>query len=117
MAEPIHALAPVRSRRPAARKPRIPHPHLAPAPPAHEVESTPQVEPARAATPRTAVWPRRRRPSLAERSLRNAILFGFAVNAAALLIPSWQYGGSDFLLAAAVLLSGQALLMIGRRGH
>lgn len=119
MAESIHAFAPVRSRRPAARKPRLPHPHLAPALPAplsHETEPTPQVEPARAETPRTAAWPRRRRPAPAERTLRNALLFGFFVNGAALLIPSWHYGADDFLLAAAVLLSGQILLMLGRRG-
>ena len=59
----------------------------------------------------------------AERLLRYSLRFGFFVNGAALLIPrlfptagfqSWHYGGDDFLLAAAVLLSGQILLMLGR---
>lgn len=63
------------------------------------------------------------RQTPAERLLRNALRFGFFVNGAALLIPrifptagfqSWSYGGDDFLLAAAVLLSGQILLMLGR---
>jgi hypothetical protein len=49
--------------------------------------------------------------------------FGVFVNLAALLasrlFPSarlvgWRYGGDDFLLAAAVLLSGYALLAAGR---
>jgi hypothetical protein len=75
---------------------------------------------------RPAGRPRRRpiRPSPAERTLRNALRFGYFVNAAALLIPrldpsgflpDWRYGGDDFLLAAAVLVSGQALLILGRR--
>ena len=115
MAEPMHALAPATARRPAARKPRIPHPHLAPAPPAPATEPTPQAA-VPLPRPRPAGPPRRRsRPTPAERSLRNALLFGFAVNVTALLIPSWHYGGEDFLLGAAVLLSGQALLMLGRR--
>ncbi|HET9228983.1 MAG TPA: hypothetical protein VFR31_20060 [Thermoanaerobaculia bacterium] len=113
MAEPMHALHPVSVRRPAAtRKPRIPHPHLAPAP--HATDSTPP-------TPAPKVRPagqarRRSRPAPAERSLRNAILFGFLLNGAALLVPSWQYSSKDFLLAAAILLSGLTLLLLGRRG-
>jgi hypothetical protein len=141
MAEPMPALAPPSARRPAARK-RLPHPHLAPPvaiPPRQELEpdseSTPQAR-ARAAqaeswTPaavpmaRPAGRPRRRssRQTPAERLLRHSIRFGFFVNGAALLVPrifptasfqSWRYGGDDFLLAAAVLLSGQILLMLGR---
>jgi len=63
------------------------------------------------------------RQTPAEKLLRNALRFGFFVNGAALLIPrlfptagfqGWRYGGDDFLLAAAVLLSGQILLMLGR---
>ena len=66
------------------------------------------------------------RQTPAERLLRNALRFGFFVNGAALLIPrifptagfqAWRYGGDDFLLAAAVLVSGQILLMLGRRGE
>ncbi|HEX6864560.1 MAG TPA: hypothetical protein VF414_17150 [Thermoanaerobaculia bacterium] len=61
----------------------------------------------------------------AERLLRYSLRFGFFVNGAALLVPrlfptagfqSWRYDGGDFLLAAAVLLSGQILLMLGRSG-
>jgi hypothetical protein len=93
---------------------------------------------ARARAPRAESWtpaavpmarpagrPRRRssRQTPAERLLRYSIRFGFFVNGAALLVPrifptasfqSWRYGGDDFLLAAAVLLSGQILLMLGR---
>jgi hypothetical protein len=62
------------------------------------------------------------RQTPAERLLRYSLRFGFFVNGAALLIPrtfptagqAWRYGGDDFLLAAAVLLSGQILLMLGR---
>ena len=141
MAEPVHALAPLSVRQPAARKPRIPHPHLAarkevePASPL-ESETTLQV---RAAAPQAESWtpaalpmarpagrPRGRssRQTPAERLLRNALRFGFFVNGAALLIPrlfptatfqTWRYDGGDFLLAAAVLLSGQVLLLLGRQ--
>jgi len=145
MAEPVHALAPLSVRhsvrQPAARKPRLPHPHLA-ARKKVETESLPDNEitlQARAAAPRSESWtpaalpmarpagrPRRRsgRQTPAERLLRNALRFGFFVNATALLIPrlfptatfqTWRYDGGDFLLAAAVLLSGQALLLLGRR--
>lgn len=142
MAEPMPALAPPSARRPAARKPRLPHPHLAPAPRPEpqetepDSESTLQVQ-ARAArraeswTPAALPMARpaghtRRHPgnqTPAERLLRYSLRFGFFVNGAALLIPrlfptagfqSWSYGGDDFLLAAAVLLSGQILLMLGR---
>lgn len=145
MAEPVHALAPLSVRHPAARKPRIPHPHLA-ARPEVEPDSRPDSQPdsettlqVRAAAPRSGSWtpaalpmarpagrPRRRssRQTPAERLLRNALRFGFFVNGAALLIPrlfptatfqAWRYSGDDFLLAAAVLLSGQVLLLLGRR--
>jgi hypothetical protein len=55
--------------------------------------------------------------------LRLALLAGLLVNLAVLvasrLLPpkafgGWSYGGDDFLLAAAVLLSGYALLAAGR---
>ena len=138
MAEPMPALAPPSVRRPAARKPRLPHPHLAPAPARQEVEpdsdSTLQ---ARAPASRSESWTpaavpmarpagRARRRSgaqtPAERLLRYSLRFGFFVNGAALLVPrlfptagqAWRYDGGDFLLAAAVLLSGQILLMLGR---
>ncbi|HVG09839.1 MAG TPA: hypothetical protein VNM67_19215 [Thermoanaerobaculia bacterium] len=136
MAEPMPALAPPSARRPAARK-RLPHPHL-PVPrqePEPDSESTLQ---GRARAPRSESWTpaaipmarpagraRRRssRQTPAERLLRYSLRFGFFVNGAALLIPrlfptagfqAWRYGGDDFLLAAAVLLSGQILLMLGR---
>jgi hypothetical protein len=135
MAEPMSALTPLARRRPAARKPRLPHPHL---------ESPPrpaEPEVAQAAPPRAESWTPaavpmarpagrpRKRPvprTPAERTLRYALRFGFFVNGAALLaprllpdgtFPAWQYGGDDFLLAAAVLLSGQVLLMLGRSGN
>jgi len=71
---------------------------------------------------------RRRSPrgTRAERTLRSALRFGFVLNAAALVIPRlgsgpgsglisvWRYGADDFLLAAAVLLSGYALLWLGQ---
>ena len=142
MAEPVHALAPVSVRRPTARKPRIPHPHLA-ARKEVETDSHPESDTtlqARATAPQAESWtpavlpmarpagrPRGRssRPATpAERLLRNAVRFGFFVNGAALLIPrlfptatfqAWRYDGGDFLLAAAVLLSGQVLLLLGRR--
>ncbi len=141
MAEPMPALAPPSARRPAARK-RLPHPR--PALPGHKVdkvEPEPDSESTlqgRARAPRAESWtpaavpmarpagrPRRRssRQTPAERLLRYSLRFGFFVNGAALLIPrlfptagfqTWKYGGGDFLLAAAVLLSGQILLMLGR---
>lgn len=143
MAEPVHALAPLSVRQPGARKPRLPHPHLAARKEA-ATDSRPDSEvtlPERAAAPRSESWtpaalpmarpagrPRRRshHQTPAERLLRNALRFGFFVNGAALLIPrlfptaafqSWRYGGDDFLLAAAVLLSGQVLLLLGRGAH
>lgn len=129
MAEPMPALAPPSARRPAARKPRLPHPHLAPAEPAVKEAAPPQAEswtPAAVPMARPAGRPRQRsRPTPAERTLRNALRFGFFVNGAALLIPrlfpagafqAWRYDGGDFLLAAAVLLSGWILLLLGRRG-
>lgn len=135
MAEPMPALAPPSARRPAARKPRLPHPHLAPAePPVPEARPTVQEEtPAESWTPAAIPMARpagRHRQSSrktpAERALRNALRFGFFVNGAALLVPrlfptgpfeGWRYGGDDFLLAAAVLLSGQILLMLGRNAR
>jgi hypothetical protein len=67
---------------------------------------------------------RRSRKTPAERTLRNALRFGLFVNAAALLtsrldavrsVLPWSYGGEELLLASAVLLSGYALLILGRR--
>ena len=138
MAEPMPALAPPSARRPAARKPRLPHPHLAPAPRQEAEPDTDSTLQGRALSPRDESWTpaavpmarpagrarRRSHPRTpAERLLKYSLRFGFFVNGAALLIPrlfptagfqSWQYGGDDFLLAAAVLLSGQILLMLGR---
>ena len=127
MAEPMPALVPPAARRPAARK-RLPHPHLAPSAPPAEEAATPQAEswtPAAVPMARPAGRPRQRpRPTPAERTLRNALRFGFFVNGAALLVPrlfptgtfqAWRYDGGDFLLAAAVLLSGYVLLLLGRR--
>ncbi|HWN42210.1 MAG TPA: hypothetical protein VNW71_08305 [Thermoanaerobaculia bacterium] len=93
-----------------------------------EPEPAPRAEswtPAAVPMARPAGRPRRRssRQTPAERLLRYSLRFGFFVNGAALLIPrifptagfqAWKYGGDDFLLAAAVLLSGQILLMLGR---
>ena len=142
MAEPMPALVPPSARRPAARK-RLPHPHLAPPRQKMEVEPEPDSESTlqgRGQAPRAESWTpaavpmarpagRARRRSgaqtPAERLLRYSLRFGFFVNSAALLIPrifptasfqAWRYGGDDFLLAAAVLLSGQVLLMLGRSG-
>lgn len=141
MAEPMHASAPRPARRPAARKPRLPHPHLAPLPKrTAEPESTdsestlqavapaPQPEtwtPAAVPMARPAGRPRRgsSRPTPAERLLRYSLRFGLFANGAALLIPrlfptatAWRYEAGDFLLAGAVLLSGQVLLWLGRAG-
>lgn len=123
----LPALAPEPDRRPAARKPRIPHPPLkAPAPP-----GTPEDRTGAAMPPLPGE--RRARPSgqrrghasgrtPAERMLRTALRVGLVLNAAALVIPrfvpvGWRYGTSDFLLAGAVLLSGYALLAVGRLGR
>lgn len=154
MAEPMHAR--IHARPPANRRPRIPHPHLAPqperqerrtepAPPAPEpplpveaAEPPPPTSPIPPTSPDTAGWtpvdvpmvrPASRsrrgfeRPSPAERTLRSALHVGLVVNLAVLLasrlLPAgtfggWSYRGDDFLLAAAVLLSGYALLVAGR---
>jgi hypothetical protein len=146
MVEPMPALVPPAARRPTARKPRLPHPHLAPAParqpalqetePASEstLHGKARARQAESWTPAALPMARpagraRRHPgnqTPAERLLRYSLRFGFFVNGAALLVPrlfptagfqSWQYGGDDFLLAAAVLLSGQILLMLGRNGN
>lgn len=140
MAEPMPALVPQSARRPAARK-RLPHPHLAPPRQKMEMEPEPDSESTlqgRGQAPRAESWTpaavpmarpagrargRSSRQTPAEKLLRYSLRFGFFVNGAALLIPrifptagfqSWRYGGDDFLLAAAVLLSGQILLMLGR---
>ena len=133
------ALTPLRERRSAARKPRLPHPHLAPLPrretnlpvetqatasatPTAETSWTPAAMPMARPAGRTRVHRTCRTP--AERTLRNALRFGLLVNAAALvtshldsarfMLP-WSYGGEELLLASAVLLSGYALLVLGRR--
>ena len=131
MAEPMPALAPAPARRPAARKPRLPHPHLAPAEPVEKKAAAPASPQPESWTPAAVPMARpagrvrqRSRQTPAERTLRNALRFGFFVNGAALLVPrlfptgdfrTWQYGSGDFLLAAAVLLSGWILLALGRR--
>lgn len=130
------ALAPLRDRRPALRKPRIPHPHLAPLPRRESKPST--VTASAASAPETSWTPaalpmarpagrtriRRGRKTPAEKALRNALRFGVLVNAAALLtsrldaarsVLPWSYGGEELLLASTVLLSGYALLILGRR--
>ena len=145
MAEPMHARA--HARHPANRRPRIPHPHLAPpqrrwdeepasaAPPDPPQPPHPSEEPPAAddwtavdiPLVRSASRSRSRRgagrPTPAERMLRSALHVGLGVNAAVLLasrllpaksLGGWSYGGDDFLLAAAVLLSGYALLAFGR---
>ncbi|MES1244585.1 MAG: hypothetical protein ABUT39_23465 [Acidobacteriota bacterium] len=157
MAEPMHART--AARHPANRRPRIPHPHLAPQPQRPAREPLPQEEAAVPAAPLpvavevkeaagpqepprspedTGAWtavdlpvgrPASRsrrgsaRPTPAERTLRSALHVGLLVNLAVLLasrlLPArafggWSYGGDDFLLAAAVLLSGYALLAVGR---
>jgi hypothetical protein len=126
--------APLPSRRPQTRKPRLPHPHLAPAPkPRDETPARAEAAPrdsahsdwTPAAVPMARPAGRRRRAprgTRAERTLRAALRFGFVLNAAALILPrlgsggivQWQYDGGDFLLAAAVLASGYALLAIGK---
>lgn len=147
MAEPMHAR--IHARRPANRRPRIPHPHLASA---REEDSVPVDSPSSLPTlspppllppdppaaPDSAGWTpadvplarssgRSRRGSEraapAERLLSFALGLGLLVNLAAVLaarlLPAGVFGGSsydgdDFLLAAAVLLSGYALLAAGR---
>ena len=153
MAEPMHART--SARHPANRRPRIPHPHLAPQPqrPARDEEAVTDL-PLEAApgqpeplplpqhpeetggltaidlpVARPASRSRRgsSRPTQAERTLRSALHVGLLVNLAVLLasrlLPrlfpegafgGWSYGGDDFLLAAAVLLSGYGLLAAGR---
>lgn len=145
MVESIHsmpALRPLRDRRPAsrpvARKPRLPHPYLAPQPkreqetistsaaavdvPTKEPSWTPAGIPMARPAGRTRL--RHLRMSPAEKTLRNALRFGLFVNAAALLTSrfeaarialSWNYGGEELLLTSVALLSGYALLMLGRR--
>lgn len=123
----LPAFNPEPDRRSGARKPRIPHPHLQP--PMPPVPPEPAED---TASWTEAVMPgeRRVRPSgqrrghesrqtPAERMLRTALRIGLALNVAALVIPrlvpvDWRYGTSDFLLAGAVLLSGYALLAVGR---
>ena len=148
MAEPMHARVP--ARHPANRRPRIPHPHLAPQPqrPAREEEAVPahphppdnppDSSPDHHTRTGSSDWtaidvpiarPASRsrrgfsRPTPAERTLRHALHAGLFVNVAVLLasrllpaqaLGGWSYGGDDFLLAAAVLLSGYALLAAGR---
>jgi hypothetical protein len=145
MAEPMHARVP--ARRPANRRPRIPHPHLAPQPerPEREEEAVPaspetptgteNSDWTRAEVPVVRPASRSRRGSSrrtpAERALRSALHLGLAVNVAVFLASrlfprwferwlegtafgGWSYGGDDFLLAAAVLLSGYALLAAGQ---
>ncbi len=137
MAEPMHVRVP--ARQPANRRPRIPHPHLAPQP-AREEDDTPmgpRPSPPAAAqdsggwtqadVPLVRSSGRSRRgsgrPSPAERILSFALQLGLIVNLAAVLasrllpagtLGGWSYGGDDFLLAATVLLSGYALLAAGR---
>jgi hypothetical protein len=91
------------------------------------VPGTPDSEdwtPAAVPMARPAGRPRRgaERQTAAERVLKSALRFGLFVNAAALVLPrllparslEWRYGADDFLLAAAVLLSGYGLLLAGR---
>ncbi|HEX3126329.1 MAG TPA: hypothetical protein VH394_03270 [Thermoanaerobaculia bacterium] len=138
MAEPMHARVP--ARHPANRRPRIPHPHLAPQPqrPAREEEALPDDPQDHHTRTGSSDWtaidvpvarPASRsrrgsgRPTPAEKTLRSALHAGLFVNVAVLLasrllpedaLGGWSYGGDDFLLAAAVLLSGYALLAAGR---
>jgi hypothetical protein len=138
MAESMHVRIP--ARQPVNRRPRIPHPHLAPQPAqAAKLDDVPAAlasdaqdetgwTPAAVPMARPAGRPRRGRGrrAPAERTLRSALHFGVFVNLAALLasrlfpagiVADWGYGGDDFLLAAAVLLSGYALLAAGRLGR
>lgn len=122
----LPALVPESGRRPAARKPRVPHPHLkAPEPPGPLEETASWTEGAipyaRAPISRRRSHASRQTP--AERMLRTALRIGLVLNAAALGLPrlmprlmpaDWRYGAFDFLLAGAVLLSGYALLAVGR---
>jgi hypothetical protein len=126
MAEPMHART--SARHPANRRPRIPHPHLAPAaaslpePPQspERPEDTGDWTAVDLPVARPASRSRRgsSRPTPAERTLRSALHVGLAVNLIVLLasrlLRAWSYGGDDFLLAAAVLLSGYGLLAFGR---
>lgn len=130
MAESMHARVP--ARHPANRRPSIPHPHLAPPPrreealeAALEEENSGDWTPVDVPLARPASRSRRghNRQTPAERTLRLALLAGLIVNLAVLIAPrllpakafsGWTYGGDDFLLAAAVLLSGYALLAAGR---
>ena len=128
MAEPMHARVP--ARHPMNRRPHIPHPHLAPAAasrtdPPQSPEDTGGWTPVDVPLARPASRSRRDsgRPAQAERSLRSALHAGLFVNAAVLIasrvLPEnafggWSYDGDDFLLAAAVLLSGYGLLAFGR---
>lgn len=110
------APAPEPDRRPAARKPRIPHPHLAPLPRLKPEDTAGSAPRARSSSQRR-IHVSRRTP--AERMLRAALRIGLVLNAAALAVPrlipvDWSYGASDFLLAGAVLLSGYALLAVSR---
>lgn len=120
----LPVLAPEPDRRPAVRKLRIPHPHLkAPAAPEPSEETASWTEAAMPGERRARPSSQRRshasRRTPAERMLRTALRIGLVLNAAALGLPrlmpvDWRYGASDFLLAGAVLLSGYALLAVGR---
>lgn len=124
----LPVLAPEPDRRPAVRKLRIPHPHLkAPAAPEPSEETASWTEAAMPGERRARPSSQRRshasRRTPAERMLRTALRIGLVLNAAALVLPrlmprlmpvDWRYGASDFLLAGAVLLSGYALLAVGR---
>jgi hypothetical protein len=137
------ARTPLRDRHPAPRpavlKPRLPHPHLAPLPKKEsgsvgEKPATASAAPAAETSWSTAAVPmarpagrtriRSNRQTPAERTLSNALRFGLFVNAAALVtsrldavrsVLPWSYGGEELLLASVVLLSGYALLILGRR--
>lgn len=121
------ALDPEPLRRPAARKPRIPHRHLEPMPEPNPPNPLAPLEDSAGSTesavPRARPSGERRgrasKPTPAERLLRTALRIGLVLNAAALIVPrlmpvDWRYGASDFLLGGAVLLSGYALLAVGR---
>ena len=117
----LPAFDPEPDRRPAARKPRIPHPHLKPPAPPEPPEDTASWTEAGEHRVRPSGQKRghESRQTPAERMLRAALRVGLALNVAALVIPrlvpvDWRYGTSDFLLAGAVLLSGHALLAVGR---